>query len=422
MVAASSAVGLELGSAKLDITPPVGYPMEGYEARTEGSTGVHDPLLARVLVLKDGETALAIVSCDLAEFPSERVVRQAREKFGIQHVLLAATHTHGGPRILLWNEYGPSGIDMSWPTPERSWFAATEERILSAIGDASMNLEPVTLTLGQGAAELGYNRRQVGSGGKVRMLWQNPGRIPTQPVDPRVGVLLFRDARRHVRAVVVNYACHAVVLGPDNRALTADFPGVMCEQVEKQLGGKAICLFVQGAAGDINPLEATVPVTEGGFEAAQRAGMALARNVQGILDDLRDKEGGECSIRAMQDVVEFPHRWKSSQRVRLGMVTLLLGLEAAVVTLPGEPFIEFQIDLAARSSVNTTLLFGYTYTGEGAWADYLPTIRAAAEGGYGAGYNTYLAVGTGESLINRALVRIYTALGALRDKPVVTGD
>ncbi len=54
------------GTAKADVTPPVGGPMYGYGARGANvSTGVHDPLYAKAIVFDDGTTKLAIASLDL---------------------------------------------------------------------------------------------------------------------------------------------------------------------------------------------------------------------------------------------------------------------------------------------------------------------------------------------------------------------
>ena len=57
------AESLKAGIAKVDITPPVGVPLWGYELRD--STGTLDPLYARVLVLEVGEKCLALVTLDL---------------------------------------------------------------------------------------------------------------------------------------------------------------------------------------------------------------------------------------------------------------------------------------------------------------------------------------------------------------------
>src|SRR6266508_3884810 len=60
------AATLRVGMASVDITPPVGTPLGGYAARRGApSTGVHDPITARALVLDDGAGPVAIVATDL---------------------------------------------------------------------------------------------------------------------------------------------------------------------------------------------------------------------------------------------------------------------------------------------------------------------------------------------------------------------
>src|SRR5262249_1611592 len=108
------AAEISAGVARVEITPPVGHPMGGYAARQGPSTGVHDPLYATVLLLKSGGLTVAIVSCDLRSFPSERIVNTARERKLADHVLIAVTHNHSGP--MTWE-------DQTWPGRERSWFA-----------------------------------------------------------------------------------------------------------------------------------------------------------------------------------------------------------------------------------------------------------------------------------------------------------
>ena len=63
------------------------------------------------------------------------------------------------------------------------------------------------------------------------------------------------------------------------------------------------------------------------------------------------------------------------------------------------------------------MLFGYSYSAPGVWAGYLPTIGAAVEGGYGADYNTTVEVGTGELLVDRAVVKLFKLRGLLKDLP-----
>ncbi len=66
---------LTAGAAETVITPPVGTPMEGYGARADVSQGVHDDLHARAVVIDDGDSAVAIVACDLVGVERKLVAR-----------------------------------------------------------------------------------------------------------------------------------------------------------------------------------------------------------------------------------------------------------------------------------------------------------------------------------------------------------
>ena len=59
--------------------------------------------------------------------------------------------------------------------------------------------------------------------------------------------------RNLITGEIERYAAHAVVLGPTNCKYSADYPGVMQSTVERDVKGAQV-MFVQGGAGDINPL------------------------------------------------------------------------------------------------------------------------------------------------------------------------
>src|SRR5947209_7557375 len=66
------------GVGRVEITPPVGTPLGGYgERKGAPSTGVHDPIQAKALVLDDGATRLAIVTSDLVGTNPEMARRVA---------------------------------------------------------------------------------------------------------------------------------------------------------------------------------------------------------------------------------------------------------------------------------------------------------------------------------------------------------
>src|SRR5688572_23353553 len=76
---------LHAGVAAVDITPPVGYPMAGHFYERI-STGVHDPLHVKALVLGQGPTRAALVICDVVNVPQElanRIRDEAQRRTGI---------------------------------------------------------------------------------------------------------------------------------------------------------------------------------------------------------------------------------------------------------------------------------------------------------------------------------------------------
>src|SRR5437870_5648607 len=67
---------LRIGAAAVTITPPIGAPM-GSSYGITISTGVHDDLYAKALVLEVGGARAAMVSCDLISI-RRPIVAEAR--------------------------------------------------------------------------------------------------------------------------------------------------------------------------------------------------------------------------------------------------------------------------------------------------------------------------------------------------------
>ena len=109
------------------------------------------------------------------------------------------------------------------------------------------------------------------------MRWANREGKPTDPVDHTLGVIAIDGADGKPIATLVNFACHPVVLGPENLEISADYPGAMMAKVESAIGGQA--MFVQGAAGDINPFWDKTAPADGGFEQMKKMGESVAAEV-----------------------------------------------------------------------------------------------------------------------------------------------
>lgn len=423
-------VGAELrvGVAKADITPPLGGAMYGYGARGDNvSTGVHDRLWGKVLVVAAGESQIALVTLDLGAFEKDRtrrVVEGVRAMTGIEQTLLIASHSHSSPT------YEPD-----FPAPDAPYARAAEERIVQAVAEAQGRLAPARLAVGWGRVEEGHNRRHVLADGSVEMMWGNRERKPTSPVDYSLAVIAFDTPAGEPVATLINFACHPVVLGPENLEFSADYPGAMMARVEEATGAQA--MFVQGAAGDINPFWDKTPPSEGAFEQVVAMGEKLAAEVlrvRGALGSFSDVE----RLSLVSEEVRLGPRWdleapaveQAFRENEFGWIferyrerfrrerdaeinTLLFDDRLAIGTFPGEFFVEHGMRFKQQSMVRDTIFAGYS----NGMLGYFPTIRAAAEGGYGGKEATIVEVGAADRLINRALVHLHHQLGKLSDVP-----
>ncbi len=404
---AQAADSLLIATGKVEITGPIGYPMGGYGARKGVSQGIHDPLLAKILLIKAGDRQLGIVTYDILAFLSERVAREAREKLGIPVVLQIASHTHSGPV--------PRSMANFKDDP---FIREVEGRVLEALRTAQTHYVPARVGVAETSVQIGHNRRKVNPDGSVTMFWRNDGRVPTSPVDPRVGIIRFSDAANKTLALMVNYACHSVVLGPDNLQYSADWPGFMYRHVESKLGDPAMCYFIPGASGDINPYDDKQPVDQDGFGVAQKTGETIGN---AVLEAVRTMPPGssDLELQVAQELSQFKDRFNAQKTVPVQVTRVMLGKDTAIIGVPGEVFVSHQIDMKARSPLPHTFLAGYAFGGEGGFAGYIPTIEAAIQGGYGASYATRIEVGAGEWIVDRSIIWIYERLGKLRDVPEV---
>ncbi|MGA3185591.1 MAG: hypothetical protein ABSF22_00645 [Bryobacteraceae bacterium] len=405
LLCAVSAADLDVATATVEITAPIGYPMGGYGARKDVSKGVHDPVLAKVLLIRSAGRQFGIVTFDLVQIASPRIVREARETLGISTLLEIASHDHSAP------------VPKNRQDPESDpWFHTMEDKVLSTLKQAQSHYQPAQFSVGQASIYIGHNRRKVNEDGSVTMFWRDADRLPTHPVDPHIGLLRFTGADGRVLALLVNYACHAVVLGPDNLDFSADWPGYMYRRLEHQLGAGAVAYFIPGAGGDINPYDDKMSVTENAYAIAQKTGESVA---DAVLKGMETKppKPQPFDLRVSQQTYDFADRFDPSARVPTEVTRLMFNNDVGILAMPGEPFVRFQMNLRDQSPLANTFLFGYSFSGEGKWAGYLPTIEAAMQGGYGADYQTHIEVGAGESMVDRAVVWFYEQLGKLRDVP-----
>lgn len=419
LMAAPAGAELRVGVAKADVTPPPGVRMYGYGARGEHvSTGVHDPLYAKAIVLTDGQRTAAWVTMDLgyADKPLTRDIRAAvSAALGFDDVFLTSSHTHSGPTFV-----------PDFPSAANPWIQELRRKVTAAIVEAHGALQPARLGVGWGRVDLGHNRRRVRADGTVEMLWENRRGIPTSPVDKSVAVVAFDTPAGEPIATLVNLAIHPVVLGPENLEYSADYPGAMMAVVERGVGGQA--MFLQGAAGDINPFWDKTSLAEGAYEQMRSMGETIGAEVVRVRKELLFADVDSIALGVER--VQISPRWDiDDPAIRAGVrrdyverfgregeaevKTLLIGSDLALASFPGEFFVEHGLRLKDESVVINTLFVGYSNGHLG----YFPTIKAAAQGGYGAGSSTIVEVGAGELLVNRALINLAYLSGQVSRTP-----
>jgi neutral ceramidase len=266
---------LRIGTSKVKITPPVGSPLAGYSNRTSFSTGVADDLFARSLFLDDGKVRLAIVTCDLIGILPEftKRVRSEAGDLGIppDGLMVAAFHTHSGPTP----DLGYAGMDR--------YAESLDENLARGVVRAASD---------RGQARFGYSSTEVHG---LTVNRRNPENGAT---DPELAVISW-SSDGGLPAHLINYSCHAVTLGPDNTLISADYPGYLMASIEARTG--SVCLFTNGACGDVNPLTRTLKARMergedvydrrgGTFEEAERMGRELGLRALDALEETAFKE------------------------------------------------------------------------------------------------------------------------------------
>lgn len=286
---------LRAGAARIDITPAedAALPMAGYGGRTEGHKGIHDPLSVRAIVVDDGSTQAAIVTWDLIGISHQLWDRYSASIAGAagiprEHILMAGTHTHGGPDIRRLSQ-------MEADTPGARYMEELEKKTVDAVRQAQAALQPARIGYGTGKASVNMNRRALMADGDWWL-----GHNPDGPSDKTVGVVRFETMNGEPLAFLVNYAVHGTVLGGKNYQISSDLPGAASRFVEEQFNGKVIAAFMAGASGDQDPIY-RVGTSFGDVAAL---GRILGEEAVRVGKDIRTSPA--MQIRGAQKVVTCP--------------------------------------------------------------------------------------------------------------------
>jgi len=365
-----------------------------------------------------GETALVVIDLiSLAPRHTTAIRESIEREVGIPAaaVMVATTHTHSGPET---NERDQPSTEI------RDYVKRLCELAVRCVADAAKSKVPARMLMDFGhEPTVGKNRR-----------------LPGGVMDPAVPTIRIENEVGRVIGVMCCYACHPVTLGPDNRLITADYPGAVVRALEA-VYPESVALFVTGCAGQINTghvAEAslsTCPSEVRSFREMTRLGRAIAgaavqasehaagpggkpratapspgthgqvhaatirvaapRRQQDEPDELRatatkwrrqatdlakgPKATPTESERLLRWAAWADHMAATSPHpatLPLDVTSFRWG-DIRLVGLPGEPFVEFGLEIRQRSSADV-IVMGYTNGCPG----YVPHRSAYPDGGY----------------------------------------
>jgi hypothetical protein len=277
--------GLRAGFAESDVTPdPAKKPvwLAGF-GKNRKATKVHDPLMARAVVLAEGKKKIALVSVDVVGLFNDVAERVRKQAAGFDYILVSSTHNHEGPDTMgLW---GPnlftSGIDADY-------MKQLEAGIVAAITQADKGMREATAS--------------IGSANDPDLL--HDGREPYVKHDELVA-LRFEDAKKKPIGVVVQWNCHPETLSSKNTEISADYVGYTVNHLQKKYGCPVV--YVTGTVGGLMtslhvPVkdEKDQPLADGTFEKTERYGVLVAKLAEKALDGAKPVKLTPIEVRTRQ--------------------------------------------------------------------------------------------------------------------------
>lgn len=449
LVVQASAGELRMGTGAVPINPPPGIGLAGYY-HDRGNEGVLDDLIAKSVVLDDGQARAAIVVCDLIAMP-RWIVTEARQLIELRtgipgsNVMIAATHTHTAP--VLARELSRAETGGAVKNIAQEYSRTLPALIANSVSSANEQRRPVRISVAKELEEqLSYNRRFWMRDGSVG--W-NPGKFnrnivrPSGLIDPEVGIVYAETLGPKPAPVLtfVNFAMHPDTTGGSH--LSADFPGALARTLALYKGPDMLTMFANGTCGDINHVDVRWTDPQKGAHEATRLGTILAASVFKAYPRLQPLTN-LGAIRVRSEILRLPLPPFTSEELELARVdastatdstrqgfmklvrarrvldtaaqngnprevemqVIALGREIAWVSWPGEIFVGLGLSVKAGSP------FAHTYNVELAngTIGYIPNKSAYPEGNYEV-ESARVAEGAGEMLVTSAL-RMLTELWA----------
>jgi hypothetical protein len=373
-----------------------GAATEPLELAGQSHTSDGTPLAARVLVLDDGRTRLALVSLTIICLHRELsdLIRGAvAEATGApaEHVVVACTHVHSGVGEVFHG--APEARERLW------------REVVGAAAEAARRAAATMLPARLGHAfdhVPGLSRvrrilRRDGSVVTLRRAWpqywgwaQDPETVgPEEPLDDLLTVLRVEDMAGAPLAAVIHFACHPI----------PDYFGYAADLVERTIPGLS-CLIFNGCSGTVDtPFE--IPM-RGNTQAEQLPilGDILCYRTLELLARAETSEDVPLAMTSRETFLPAHEHVLAAPGFRAGLWPWLLAEggfpvtvqalrigELALVTTPGEVQHGFGARLAEGSPFPFTRVIGLADQEVG----YVLWAESRARGSYEADLDEWAA-------------------------------
>ncbi len=240
---------MKCGFYESDITPPLGSIIPGgFGARY--STDILEKIYARAFYCNNDGHSAAIVVIDACGITMD-ITKRIRERvckfipMSESEIMVIATHTHTGGPTLNWGEE---------VVTDPFYLELLVSRSADAIICAYNNAQSAQLLVGhETLTDVSFIRIYKMKDGSLKT---NPGAKnknqvlePFGEIDPDVAVLLAVTDEGPIGAIV-NFALHSAI--NSGTKTSADFIGVLSDEMKAHYGNDFVTLFINGACGNIN--------------------------------------------------------------------------------------------------------------------------------------------------------------------------
>lgn len=276
-------MNIEFGFARRNINPERSCSLAGYFNERIWDK-ILDDLEVRAFTLKYESNYFSIVQFDLVTVTqalADAIYKKIEKSdiFAKESMIITATHTHTAPEI----RKNKPGFDAEYQK-------IIVDRAIEALNHSVANLQQGDVFIGKAQeSRFAFNRRY----------WMKNGSVVTNPpkgssdidkpegeVDLEIPVLKIQNKAGNIKFIMANIVNHADTIG--GNSVSADWPGFLIKEMEKNLGHDSMFMPLIGCAGNINHFDINKPSSQASYQEAEQIGMGYASTIKKELENMEE--------------------------------------------------------------------------------------------------------------------------------------